>query len=68
MSSIGDILGQKKADDLRRQFGAPSTAKGSPSAALRMHAVAAASGLEGCPLKRDSNGRLRARGKFVSVK
>lgn len=35
---------------------------------LRQHLVALASDLEGCPLKRDSSGRLRKSGKFVSVK
>lgn len=35
----------------------------------RLHAVAAFSGLSGCPLKVDANRRLRsANGRFVSVR
>ena len=67
MATIADKLGDK-AQEVRRAVGAPTVLpQAAPNAALRMHAIAAASGLEGCPLKRDSNGRLRSRGRFVSV-
>lgn len=65
MSTIAELLGEK-AQEVRRKTGAPSTmVKGSP---LRIHAVAAASAIPGCPLKRDTQGRLRQSGRFVSVR
>lgn len=64
MTTIAELLGEK-AQEVRRATGAPTTmVKGNP---MRLHAVAAASALPGCPLKRDGNGRLRQGGKFVKV-